>query len=219
VRVTRSKFTMTRPDLEPWERQPDESKGEYHAFCHYRDFQPSRHRSLDRAYREHCEKCLGKVQPLTRRRPMTWGSSSARWGWVDRVALWDADVDRQARRKLAQVEIEARERHARIAQATLTVLSLPVKAALEAAQDRRLIAGLVNQIAFPSGFHALLTTIVRVASVLPAVVTMERQALGMTDGNLEIKPERELDFSFADRIVRDQAATELAIRLLDRVAR
>lgn len=139
---------------------------------------------------------------------------------MERAALWDAEIDRQHREKLVQAQLEARQRHARLAQATLTVLSLPVKAALEAARDPALVQKMVEAAGHgPAGSYQLLAAIARVASVIPSVVTMERQALGMTTVSVEVEEQREFDVSFADRVVKDQVATELAIQLLDRVAR
>ena len=65
----------------------------------------------------------------------------------------------------------------------------------------------------------MLAAIARVASVIPSVVTMERQALGMATVSLEVEEQRDFDVSFADRVVKDEVATQLAIQLLDRVAR
>ena len=99
------------------------------------------------------------------------------------------------------------------------MLSLPVKAALEAARDPALVQKMVEAAGRgPAGSYQLLAAIARVASVIPSVVTMERLALGITTDSVEVKEQREFDVSFTDRIVKDPVATELAIQLLDRVA-
>jgi hypothetical protein len=62
----------------------------------------------------------------------------------------------------------------------------------------------------------MLRVCVRVAQVLPAMVNVERLALGMpTD---RVQPVEPPERTFADRIPSDPVATELASALVDRLS-
>jgi hypothetical protein len=126
-------------------------------------------------------------------------------------------VDRQARQKMMEAQIAARERHARMAQGTLTVLSTPIRAILETLNDPVVLQNLRQEMKdSAAGAMNLLGLAGRLAATMPSVVAIERLALGMvTDVTpLEDRPE----FVFAQRIPQDPEATELAIRLLDRIS-
>jgi hypothetical protein len=141
---------------------------------------------------------------------------SARWGWTERVELYDADLDRQVRLEFVQAQIEARERHAQVASATLATLTAPVHAMLDALQDPKVLERLIlDARASSNGFMALLRVIARCASVIPAIVAMERLSLGMSEEL--IQTEDKTESSLADRIVGDAVAIDLAIALLDRL--
>lgn len=212
-------FVVAPPDADtryPWERQHGETARSYHAFCHFRDLKI---RSASVAYRTHKRECEKAPVPEHTLAPHHWRIWSSQWGWVERSTLWDAEIDRQHREKVVQAQLEARDRHARLAQATLTVLSLPVKAALEAARDPALVQKMIDAAGQgPAGSYQLLSTIARMAAVMPSVVTMERLALGLTTESVEVENKRDFDVAFANRIVADQIATDLAIQLLSRVA-
>jgi hypothetical protein len=64
---------------------------------------------------------------------------------------------------------------------------------------------------------AVLRILTGVARVMPALISTERLALGLTTKVVEPVDRRE--FVLADRIVADSKATELAIELLDRISR
>ena len=66
----------------PWERLPNEGEQAFEAFCKYRDM------GNGRSYRRVSEE-LGKSETLINR----WGS---KFNWVDRIASWEAEIDRQA---------------------------------------------------------------------------------------------------------------------------
>lgn len=199
-----------------WERQPGEPSKAYHAFAHYRDMGVTR--SIDKAYKQHCITCLhlgGEI--VARRHSAGWMIWSQRWGWVDRTIAWDAETDRQVRTKVMKAQVDARERHARLAQGTLTALSAPVRATLEALADpavlQQLAAGAKTGSA---GALHMLTMVARVAAAIPAMVSMERLALGMTTESVEIVEPQEITLS--QRIMADPEATQMAIALLDKLA-
>jgi hypothetical protein len=185
-----------------WERQDGESLPAWSAFRCYRDMD---HRSLSKVGQE-----LGKSKTLMSR----W---SVRWGWIERVNLYDADLDRRVRLKFIQAQIDARERHARVAQATLATLASPVGAMLNALRNPTVLERLTRQAcASPAGLIALLGIVTRCASAIPAIIEVERLSLGMTTDSIDVddKP----DLSFANRIASDPVAVELAIALLGHLA-
>ena len=186
-------------ERQPWERQASEPLRAFHGFRHFRD-EPTH--SVAAAYRTHKRDCERNPVPDATEAPRRWRYWSTEWGWRERAALRDADMDRQVRDKLIADQLEARQRHARLAKGTLTVLSYPVRDALEAASDPAQRAKLVSQV-------------VRVASAIPAVVTMERLALGMTTESVEVEERRDFDIAFDNRILADPEAVELAIRLVN----
>ncbi|MEP7305246.1 MAG: hypothetical protein ABJA98_07000 [Acidobacteriota bacterium] len=118
---------------------------------------------------------------------------------------------------MAESLIETRQRHARFAQAALRTLSVPVCATLEVLADPAVTQGLCDRIrSGPDGLIAVILLIARVAHAFPALVAMERQAVGLTSENVDLKDKPAL--SFADAIAKDPHATELAIALVDRMA-
>lgn len=206
--------------IKPWERQPGESAAAYHSFCHYRDtkFGHTQVRSLAKAYQHHKKECMHTWVPEHTPCPKHWRIWSSRWGWVERAARWDDEVDAQFRAQHAAEQVEARKRHARFAQAGLSILTAPVRAALAAAQDPVVIQRLTDHMKIgPVHTLQVLTAISRMVAVAPELVNMERLALGLSTDALEIDDKRE-DHGLAQRIVADPAATELAIQLLDRLA-
>jgi hypothetical protein len=199
---------------QPWERQPGETTTQWHAFTHFRELQV--HSCLE-AYRQHRRNCMHLSTEHLYQAPKHWRVWSSQMAWMDRALAWDSELDRQVRERLIKAQVEARERHARLAQAMLTVLSLPVKAALEAARDPELVQRLVASTATMAGTKDLMQQVARISSVVPGVVTMERLALGLTTDNVHVDDRDDDGISFADRIANDPAATDLAIQLLDRL--
>lgn len=92
--------TKQKP-LEPWDRQAQESGKAYAAFIEYRDM------GIERTTRKVAEK-VGKNVSLIQR----WSRAH---GWVDRVAAWDQDLDRQARAAQIRAIRDMNDRHARTA--------------------------------------------------------------------------------------------------------
>lgn len=185
-------------ERQPWGQQPGEGTRPFHAFRHFLDAQP---RTVSAAYRAHKRDCERNPVPEFTDAPRRWRYWSSEWGWRERAALWDSEVDKQVRDKLVADQLEARQRHARLAKGTLTVLSYPVRDALEAAND-------------PAQREKLVSQVVRVAGAIPAVVTMERLALGMTTESVEVEEKRDFDIEFDNRILANPEAVELAQKLL-----
>ena len=71
----------------PWEMQPEETTKAYEAFCVYRDME-----TKDRSIRLVAEK-LQKSETLI-------GRWSRTYGWVKRVAAWDAELDRKTAQEM-----------------------------------------------------------------------------------------------------------------------
>jgi hypothetical protein len=121
--------------MEPWGRQPGESSQAFHAFSHYRDLVSER--SQDKAYREHLRQCRG-LQKGVKGVSGRWQRWNHDYGWVSRVAAYDADLDRQQRQRREKELLEARDRHANLARLvqnkflermrTLTPEEIPVMA-------------------------------------------------------------------------------------------
>jgi hypothetical protein len=199
-----------------WDRQLGESSRAFHAFCHYRDLGAGR--SIDKAWRSHKTICDHVPIADRRRAPARWRTRAAHWGWTSRAEAWDAELDRQTREKLAKQQLEARERHQRLAQGTLTTLSAPVSALLQALQDPRVMQALTTRISSsPDSLLAMIGLIAQCAQAMPAIVSMERLALGLTTELLTIDENPVRDHA-GMRIAEDPEATELAIALLDRIA-
>jgi hypothetical protein len=210
---------MTLQDQPVWERLPGEASKAFHGFAHYRDAGPGR--SVDKGWRQHQVDCLGKPQPPHgKRADKGWTDWSRRWGWVERAAAWDHEADRQVRAKLLHAQAAAKERHQRLAAGALTALSAPVRAILEALQDPAVLQRMVERArTTPEGFEAMLALIVRIAGVVPALVTVERLALGLSTSadTVDIRELATPD-PVAFQITTDPTATDLAIALLDRIA-
>jgi hypothetical protein len=94
------------PNLDPWERQPNESARNHGFFTMYRDFGRIR--------------TIRQVAELS---PITYGVMSriARFNlWSERAGLWDAEQDRIQAIRLHDAREEMARRHAKIAGTMLT---------------------------------------------------------------------------------------------------
>jgi hypothetical protein len=202
-------------DVEPWTQQAGEPSRGFHGFAHYRDL--GSERSVDKAWRAHKNQCDHLHIDPKRRANKTYFRWAAKWGWVERAELYDQYVDQQVRQKLIRDQTEAKARHARLAQGTLTALTAPVRATLEALADPQVVQQLSARVrSGTDGALAVISLLTRVAQVMPSLMSMERLALGMTTESIEVDEKREL--SFATQIAKDPRATDLAIQLLDRLA-
>lgn len=205
-------------DLVAWERLPGEPSRAYHAFAHYRDLLTMR--SVDKAWRQHKVACEGTDRPQIdyKRASKQWAAWAARWDWLGRAEMYDADLDRQQREKTAKTQQEARERHGRLAQGQMTVNSGLTRSILEAYQDPAVMKALTTKAkASSDGLIVLLQLHVRAASTTPSLVGVERMALGLTSESVEIHDKREVS-TIGNRIAADPEATDLALALLDRLA-
>jgi hypothetical protein len=95
------------PDIEVWERRPDESDPAWQAFETYREQEPGK-RSLSAVARQ-----LSKSRPLITR----W---SQRYAWQLRTAAYDREVDRQWRAQTMHLRRQAAEQDERLARAMLS---------------------------------------------------------------------------------------------------
>lgn len=228
LEVAASEQPVPAPEAElPWDKQVGEPDKAYHAFLHFRAQPPNFH-SCREAYRDHLRSCL-KTEGLPvdpdafSKAPKHWRLWSSQWGWVERVAAWDREVNRRAHEKLLTAQVEARERHVRLAQAMIGVLTLPVKAAMKAAEDPKLVARLVKSArASQAGAESLWNQVAKLSGIVPSVVEMERLALGLSTESVNVgigpAPREDAAFAFADRIAASPAATELAVHLLDHLS-
>lgn len=91
------------PEL--WERQQGETSKAYEAFCVYRDM------GADRSLR--------KVVQQLNKNLTTIAEWSTKYEWVKRVAAWDAEQDRIARKAQVDEIKKMRTRHAKLAEAML----------------------------------------------------------------------------------------------------
>jgi hypothetical protein len=201
-------------DIAIWDRRPGETGKQFHAFTHYRD--QGAGRSILRAYRvhlEHCERRVSVARAVSRR----WSYWCSGWGWKERAASWDARNEQLARGQVAKDQVDARVRHARMANAALQTLTVPSRALLEALQDPNVMPRLVAEARESSrGVFKLLELVTWCGRTIPGLVEVERLALGMSTEVIEIDDKRE--DTIGARIASDPKATDLAIQLLDAIA-
>jgi hypothetical protein len=195
-------------DPKPWERGGFSSHQRFHAFCHLRDL-PVADRSTLRALNEHRKGCLGKspATAVTGR----WKLWSRQDDWLARLEAWDAEVDRQRRDRFLKTQLDAVERHQRLTAAALNVATVPIRAVLGRLSDPAFLSSVESMSAW-----ALLRDSLRSAQILPALISAERQALGLSQMEVAINDRR--DHTWADRIAADPKATELAVELLHQLA-
>lgn len=202
---------------EPWERQAGEPARAYHGFCHYRD--AGSQRSLDRAWREHHATCLNSPQPVTRRRPPSWGNWSARWSWVARADAFDAHLAKQKQLALEHEQAEAAKRHARALQAAISSVMLPVRTALETAATPEGLAKLRTAAqADAAGLRGALADARMAVAHLPALIASERLTLGLSTERSEVREPPVRDLA-AEAIAASPELTAAATDLLDKISK
>lgn len=208
---------MLPDDLRPWDQQPRETAKQFHAFGHYQSL-PLHERSTDRAWRLHKEKCEGQHVARTKRAHRTWHEWCAAWGWIERCAAWEREVDRAAREKVLKDQTDARVRHARMAQATMSALTVPSRAVLEALQDPAVMANMIGLAKKNTkAFVKLIDLVSWSARGLPGLVTVERLALGLSTEQVEIDDVRADETGL--NIPQDPESMDLALELLSRLSK
>ena len=148
---------------------------------------------------------------------MSWGNWSATWSWVERAVAYDAAIEREKLDAFKAEQVEAARRHARVLQAAISAVSVPLRIALEVSTPEGLLALKTAASASTSGLRAALDAARLSAAAIPALVQAERLTMGMTTERLEVDTPT-VDV-IAQRIVADPKATELAVELLDRVSK
>jgi hypothetical protein len=208
-RSPRSRATVFTDDRAPWAQQPGEGPKAFAAFVTYRDLPPNQ-RSLDAAWRE-----AHPAQSTPRRRSKTWAEWSRQFGWVDRAASWDTEIDRQKRERFLKAQLDATERHQRAAQALLTLSTLPARTLLNRLQD----PNFQQELDKLSGL-ALMRENWRAAAVVPAIANMERLALGLSTTDVVIQDRRDLERerAWTDKALANPKAVDLLVSLLDEMA-
>lgn len=151
------------PNIDPWERQPDERRYAY--FETYRDMpQPRSLRRLARGL----DLSLNAV-----------GELSVRWQWQARAHAWDVDQRRRYEAELIRERVAAARRHARIAQGHAQALSLPALEVLRRIQEDQTVLQRLN-------LEDLLRLQASAARALNRVVVTERLALGVSTENVQM---------------------------------
>ena len=89
--------------------------------------------SIDRAFHQHRQQCLG-LQPSTKRRSRVWSEWALATGWVARVAAHGAHVA-EAKRLAVQQPRSTPLSVTRLANGRTTELAVPIRATLEALTD------------------------------------------------------------------------------------
>lgn len=181
----------------PWERQPNESAKAFRAFVVFRDLKPDERSALAVGDR------LGYKTPDRHRRigrgPTTIERWSARFGWLDRAAAWDCELDRRFRESQFRERIDMAKRHAAEALALQNV----------AVQRLREIA--------PGQLSAdqLLRWLVE-------GIKLERLCRGESTENVQYQQHLKVNYVYEAEITRrvlaDPQATELLCRLHDFIA-
>jgi hypothetical protein len=188
-----------------WERAKGESQKAYSGFARYRDAGATR--SVSKVAQE-----LAKSRSLCSR----WAS---RWGWSERAAMFDDDLDKQARARFAEEVLAAKARHQRTIQAAMSVVVGPIRMMLDTLQDGAVLQRETQAARTSSaGFAALFDRMIRSVQVLPAVIASERLVLGLSTAALDVEPKDSFRDKYAALVAADPIACDLAIQLLDRVA-
>lgn len=165
-----------------WERQRGESQKAFEAFAIYRDMGPTR--SLLKVTQK-----LTKSETLIKR----W---SSKWNWVDRIQLYDAEMDRQ---QLLQQEEERKQMAERHAKQALLFQNKIIERLRTIDPNRLTPADLIRW--------------------FEVAVKVERQARGESDKHeIEHKGQVKLnnEHNITHRVINDPATRELARELFRR---
>lgn len=97
-------------DLQPWERQPDESPQAYALFAMYRDMPPD-------------ERGYGSLAKRINKNPQRLGMFGSDHRWVERAAAWDFHLERARLAATESHQIEMALRHAELSKSMLDKLT------------------------------------------------------------------------------------------------
>lgn len=111
---------VVRTDGKAWERRPDESLEQWHAFIHYRDSQP---RSVTISAR------------YVGRTPRMLSHWAATLGWRERARAWDNELDRVVRDRQTDDVLKMRRNHAAMAVGMQGVVHSEVKVWIARVQE------------------------------------------------------------------------------------
>ncbi len=202
----------------PWERQEGESSRQFHAFAHYRDLGAAR--SLMKAWTLCRTACDHQPPPARQRLPRRWEIWSRSGDWVARAEAWDKHVDREQRDQFAKEQQDALSRHRRSFKALQNVALVPSRAILDALANPQSLARLrAKAEGSVEGFTSVMLLAQKLATLMPALVIGERLALGLAGQVVDVEVEERRDLSFANAVAADPRAVDLAIALLDQLAR
>ncbi len=170
-------------DRLPWQRQKGESRKAFEAFGIYRDMGPTR--SLQRVKEK-----LSKSYTIIAR----W---SSRWGWVERTAAWDEELDRRGRESQIEERKEMAKRHINEAM----VFQQKVLERMRQLNPNELSPN-------------------DMARWFEIAVKVERLSRGEATENVkqEVKGQVDINDDITKRIINDPGASALAHELLEKLA-
>ena len=156
-----------------YEQMPEESTEAFHAFAHYRDM--GSERSIDNAYFEHQDRCLGQ-QKRSKRATGRWTGWSEKHGWSERALAYDHELDKTKLSAFRQEAIEMGRRQAQLASSALDVLAGPALAFAKHLNDNPELLEQVSKDAHPMAMADYVST---VAAAMGTLAKMEREARGV----------------------------------------
>lgn len=198
-----------------WERQPGEPVQAFHAFRHYRDLGDLR--TIDKAALTHRTLCKtkqadGGVGAETRKRaPQIWWKWSTLYRWVDRVAAYDAHVDKEARAAAEAKILKRREQQAEQLAIVRSALMAPAIAVAELFKDPTFLANIRKM-----SEEDLLVLLTRASAALPAIINTERLVMG--EATQRIETDGRADGNLADTLRTDPEAARLLNEFAARLA-
>ena len=162
--------TTETPLREVWDRMPDETDRAWSAFARYRDL-GAESRSLPRLASE----MVGEASEM-HRRPESVQRQLERWSsrhrWRERVTSWDREVDRLVREAETDQLLAMRQRHIAHARAMQEAVMVGAYELLRRSEEDPDFLGDVS-------VRELLMLTIKVARVLPMLMRLEREALGI----------------------------------------
>lgn len=173
-------MSAERPDILPWERQPDESSKAFRAFVAYRDLPPDE-RSIQRAY----ETAYGRELEDRGQIPGHMKRWCSGYDWVRRARAWDNERDRLAREAEIRADQEAivamRKRHIGVAQSMQTLAAMALKDMIEKARIAEITPFQIARLMSEG------TRIERLARGEPDTILEERPGSTLADGDQTVE--------------------------------